>query len=84
MDRGALTFTTYPPLTNPAGTENELYDDTMCVFDVREVWFYRWVYEEDGRSWRQFLDEYTWDDTLQMYELAIQVGAVLREEIVPR
>jgi len=82
----AFTFHTYADLLIDAdtGEENELYDVTLREFTVPVDWFYRWVYEEDGRSWKDFINEYTWDDTLRMYDQALRDGAVMFDEIVPR
>ena len=82
---------TYPDYTNPDGTENTGYDYQTKYFSVPEPWAMGWIkkwcadneFEEDD-YYETFRGEYTWDDTLQMYEDACSEGVLLEEHIEAR
>lgn len=55
----------------------ETDDQETRFFCVPLRWAEDWVNAYDGRKFNQFLDEYTWDDTEQMYADAKRLGQLL-------
>lgn len=55
----------------------ETDDQETRFFCVPISWAEDWLAAYDGRKLNQFLDEYTWDDTEQMYEDAKSLGLLL-------
>ena len=88
--RNTITFETYPPMFVDYNTyeENTDYDYTMRVFTVPYDWYIRWLkartfihgYPDD----ETFQNEYTWDDTLNMYDHAVYEDMIIEEHIEGR
>lgn len=77
---------TYPPMFMGDGmyTENPDYDDQLTVFEVPLEWAEQWVVSNGFESMRDFFDNYTWDDTYQMYGEALAQKTVISERIIER
>ena len=76
-----ITLETYPP------TSRADYDEVLLAFTIP----YRWlseVYNDDPMGafdLDYFLtEEYTWDDTLQLLEMAQDDGVIIKKTIVKR
>lgn len=82
--RDVIRFDTYPDMFTDYENmiENKNYDHEHRVFEVPRDWALKWIDEnthyEDG-----FWNEYTYDDTMQMYEDALRAGALISETIEP-
>ena len=86
-----MKFYTYPEYSyrdeNGEYRENEDYDTTLKEFEVPYDWAVDWIAlwaVETGLSADSFMDEYTWDDTLEMYDDAYPDGKVITEKIIER
>lgn len=81
---------TYPDCTNADGTENINYDYQTKWFSVPEAWAKEWINNLNGEEdlekvdFEYFKNEYTWDDTLQMYYDACSDGVLIEEHIEAR
>lgn len=78
---GIITLFTYPDY------EDEHYDYVIREFSVPRMWLESIIEElTDGEisTVQEFLDEYTWDDSLCVYEEAIKNKVLISDEIVPR
>lgn len=77
-----VKFDTYPELFLEDGeTENEEYDITVKVFEVPYDFASDYIWENFGMLYEEFLNEYTWDDTLYMYYSAINKGVLVCEYV---
>ena len=77
-----IAFYTYPEMFVPYDNgyiENPDYDDTVIVFEVPLTWAKHWVKKEGYDSLESFLNEYTWDDTLCMYNDAFRDGTLYND-----
>ena len=82
-----MTFETYPDMMidYERNIENEHYDEQLRYFTVPDKWGNEWIekwlqengHDPDGG----FENRYTWDDTYQMYEDAINAGVVISESV---
>ena len=81
-----MTFDTYPDMYKDYENdiENENYDYERKIFTVPSEWAAAWVNKECEMSMGEFMDEYTWDDTLAMYEQAILDDVIAEEHIDAR
>lgn len=81
-----FTIETYPDmmLDYENDIENPSYDDTIRVFSVPRDWAMEWISQKDGRSFDEFMSEYTWDNTYAMYCDSIREGMLIGEHIEPR
>lgn len=82
----SLTFDTYPDMFSDYENciENENYDNEMRMFVVPEDWAINWILENTEWNMAEFWEEYTWDETLVMYEKALSDKVILREYIEER
>ena len=64
--------------------ENENYDNEIRWFEVPEEWANKWVKEHGFSGFEEFDNEYTWDDSIQMYEDAKAEGVLISTEIDQR
>lgn len=78
-----IAFETYPDYYI-GGQENPDYDSTLKEFDVDEGWAACWIDTNYRMSVEDFIAEYTWDDTLMMYDDAWIADALMEERIVER
>lgn len=76
---------TYPPMLSDYDNdvENENYDNEIRVFAVPRDWALKWILDF-GMTLEDWLDDYTWDDTFQMYSDAVSEEVLIRETIEPR
>lgn len=80
-----FTIETYPPMFSDYDNyiENEDYDDTIRVFSVPKQWAVDWI-KHSGYTLDEFLQEYTWDETYEMYEDANSEAVIISEWIEER
>ena len=83
MAEKSVEFETFPALYSDYENmvENKDYDDTVTVFTVPYEWFINWL---DNEPESDFMSNYTWDDTLSMYNSAMAENVVLSERIERR
>lgn len=81
-----VTFYTYPPMFKNYKTfqENENYDRELRSFTVPKKWASEWIFKTYKMWFDEFLNEYTWDDTYDMYESALDAGVASNIKIVER
>lgn len=71
-----ITLETYPSYYLEDGkTPNPNYDNEMLLFVVPKWWLAAKAGNVD-----EFLDTYTWDETIWLYDEAYQEGVILHEE----
>ena len=80
------TFDTYPPMFIDYGEfiENDRYDDTLRWFVVPKLWAVDFISRFFGMKFEEFMRNYTWDDTFQMYECAMQDNQIVSDYIMDR
>lgn len=86
MTYPAITLETYPPMVYD-GVENPFYDEELLEFTIPYSWLSRYYHEQQlGAFDLDFflMNEYTWDDTLEIYERAKIDDVVISEHIVER
>ena len=79
-----MTFDTYPDLFDDDENENYNYDYEIRLFTVPSEWAEAWVNKECEMSMEEFMDEYTWEDTNDMYCAAILDDVIVEEHIEAR
>ena len=81
---GVMTFNTYPPMFIDYDEliENVNYDNEKRVFTVSSEWALKWI-DENSHYKFGFWKEYTYDDTLQMFEDACRDGELISDRIEP-
>lgn len=86
-EQNQITFETFPPYE----LDDYTYDHSLRVFTVPYSWYLRWleenyfVPETSNRDDDDYFHaEYIWDDTMLMYDCALEDGVVIKEEIIPR
>lgn len=88
LSRDTVSFWTYPDYYDLADhgieIENDNYDNELIVFEVPRDWAINWIKTELGMSLEEFLNEYTWDDTLAMRYKADADGVLMNEHTEPR
>lgn len=86
MTNSTITFETYSDMFTDYDEyiENENYDDEERVFTVPKDWAIIWIRENCEMSLEEFLDEYTSDDTNDMYCAAILDDVLIEEHIEAR
>lgn len=79
-----IQFDTYPDMFTDYENliENENYDYEHRVFEVPRDWALEWI-SKNARYDDGFWNEYTYDDTFQMYEDACKAGVLISEAIEP-
>lgn len=84
--RNTIQFDTFPDMFTDYENliENENYDNELIVFEVPRDWAINWIKTELGMSLEEFLNEYTWDDTLAMRYKADADGVLMNEHTEPR
>ena len=82
----SITFDTYPPMFKvyEEYLENEEYDEQIRLFSVPKAWAVDWIFIQFRMGLEDFMNEYTWDDTFEMYGAAKAAGVILSDEIVDR
>lgn len=85
-DSETFTFQTYTPMFTDYenGIENENYDNEILVFCVPAIWANEWCVKEFGMSAEEFSEEYTWDDTISMFEDAKADEVVIESHVEER
>lgn len=86
MTYPAITLETYPPMVYD-GVENPFYDEELLEFTIPYFWLSRYYHEQQlGAFDLDFflMNEYTWDDTLEIYNNASADGVIISEKIVER
>lgn len=86
MTYPAITLETYPPMMLN-GTENPFYDEELLEFTVPYSWLsVEFQQDNFGTFDLDFwlMNEYTWDDTLFLYERATTDNVIISEKIVER
>lgn len=78
-----ITFETYSDMFKDYenGVENENYDHEVRLFDVPKVWAVDWIEQTYDMDLDTFMSEYTYDETIQMYEDAIAEGVLIKANI---
>lgn len=81
--KNAITLDTYPDMFTDydSMTENENYDHERRLFTVPKDWAINWMKKNMGMDLDTFLSEYTYDDTMAMYEDAHASEAIISESI---
>ena len=81
-----ITFDTYPPMFDDydACIENDRYDDELQLFTVPEAWATQWITDHLDMPMKEFMREYTWDETFAMFDAASSQHVVISSEIVDR
>lgn len=81
---GTITLATYPDmfLDNDCKVENENYDNEFREFTVPLGWAVEWMKSKCNQTLNEFLDEYTWDETIQMYDDARHQNVLYSTEIL--
>ena len=79
-----ITYGTYPDMFTDYENmiENEDYDIQMREITVPTAWAKEWVQEHCDMSLDEYENEYTWDDSIQMYEDAKAEGVLISTEII--
>ena len=86
MTYPAITLETYPPM-QIEGCDNPFYDEELIEFTVPYSWLSELYKEEPLGEFDldYFLtNEYTWDDTLYIYDRAHVDEVIISERIVER
>lgn len=85
-EKGMITLDTYPDmfLDNDCNVENENYDNELREFTVPLNWAVEWIKSECHQTLDEFMDEYTWDETIQMYDAAMHQNVLCASKIVER
>lgn len=76
-----ITLETYPPM------DGEDYDEVIRTFTIPFRWLHEEYYQDNfgGMTLDEFLlEEYTWDDTLFIYERATTDKVIIKESIERR
>lgn len=74
-----VTLSTYAQAVATVFPAHSLLDmqGVDVEFAVRVEWLYRYLMEQDGRTWLQFRDEYTYDDTEPLFHKAHKEKALV-------
>ena len=72
-----VVFETYPEEMLCGGIYNPLYEHTIIEFEVPVEWVKKWLKEDGNLPFDEFMGEYTWDDTLRMYDHACHDGTII-------
>ena len=64
--------------------ENENYDNELRQFVVPKGWAVDWVFIHYRMGFDDFMDEYTWDDTYEMYTSAVKGNVLISSQIIQR
>ena len=78
-----ITFDSFPRTFLEDGTENPNWDDELLLFTIPYYYFIQWLIDNDI-DFDEFMDEYTWEDTYELYECADTDGKVIKEEVIER
>lgn len=80
---GTIVFLTYPPALKDYDKwiENDEYDNQLRAFEVPIWWASEFVFITWRMGLADFIDEYTWDDSYEMYLQAAADGIVISEKI---
>lgn len=83
-EKETITLATYPDmfLDNDCKVENENYDNEFREFTVPLGWAVEWMQSECNQTLDEFLNEYTWDETIQMYDDARHQNVLCSTEIL--
>lgn len=76
-EKDTLIYETYPDY------DETDYDNVYRVFEVPRNWVIEWL-EKYGETVESYQCEYTWDDSIQMYEQAHIDGVIVSERIERR
>lgn len=81
-----IEFTTYPDMFSDYehNIENQNYDNELKVFGVPTAWAVNWIITEGEMTFDEFMNEYTWDNTLAMYDQAVVDDVMLYERTESR
>lgn len=84
--RRVLNIETYPDMMSDYENdiENPDYDSTIRVIKVPMSWAVKWIDETYEMTYDEFMEEYDWDMTYEMYESAVSDGVLIGETIVNR
>lgn len=79
-----ITYGTYPDMFTDYENmvENEDYDVQMREITVPTAWAKEWVKDHCDMTLDEYENEYTWDDSIQMYEDAKAEGVLISTEII--
>lgn len=85
-DNDLVTFETYADMfVDPdEAEENENYDSQLREFTVPREWAAEWVSSFYHESLDEFMSQYTWDDTDQMYNFALLENVLDGMRIIDR
>lgn len=83
---GLITLFTYPDMSDENGEENTNYDNEIRKFSIPGMWLKSKVKELTNGKYdlEEFMNVYTWDDSLCIYEEAFQSGVLVSDKILPR
>lgn len=81
-----ISFETYTDmyLDYERSIENEEYDNEMRIFVVPKHWAVDFVFIHYMMSLDDFLNEYTWDESYEMYTSALIDTVIVSEGILER
>lgn len=81
-----VTFETYAPMfiDYEDYIENENYDNEIRVFSVPKALAVDWIFIHYRMGYEDFLNEYTWDDTFNMFGDAIKDKVLVNCDIEDR
>ena len=79
-------FTTYPPMFTDydQGIENENYDNEIREFSVPKDWVEKYVSTEFTMTLPEFMEEWDWDASYQMFAAAVSAGVLITDCIRAR
>lgn len=79
----SIIFDTFIPFDDKHYDDDNYFDTHIMLFEVPLDWVERYL-EGIGYTIESFNDEYTWDDTWQMYESACVDDVIVYENVVER
>lgn len=84
--RRVLKIETYPDMMidYEECIENPDYDSTIRVFKVSKSWAVEWIRERYGMTYDEFMEEYDWDMTWEMYSDACSDRVLISENVMSR
>ena len=78
-----ITFDTFTNTFFDDGTENPNWDDELRLFTIPYGYFIQWLIDNET-DFDEFVYEYTWDDTCELFYCADADDKVVKEEVIER
>ena len=81
-----IAFTTQPPAFSDYDKliENENYDNEIREVSVPREWAEAFIAANFGMAFDEYLEEWDWDSSCQMYEAALSEGVIASDTISGR